>query len=115
MTQTMTQPQPAALNWPLMRNNIAREDLDAVIELLSQDDPILTQSTNVRAFEREWSDWLGVKHSVFVNSGSSANLLTMATLREHFGAGEVIVRVKTFASPRASYPGSSSTCASPTV
>ena len=47
----------------------------------AQDDPILTQSGNVRAFEQEWSDWLGVKHSVFVNSGSSANLVTMAALR----------------------------------
>jgi CDP-6-deoxy-D-xylo-4-hexulose-3-dehydrase len=79
------------LNWPLMRNNIAREDLDAVIDYLRQDDPILTQSRNVREFEREWSQWLGVKHSVFVNSGSSANLLTMAAIRHRYGAGEVIV------------------------
>ena len=44
-----------------------------MIEFLQQDDPILTQSQNVRAFEQEWADWLGVKHSVFVNSGASAN------------------------------------------
>jgi CDP-6-deoxy-D-xylo-4-hexulose-3-dehydrase len=68
----------ARLNWPLMRNNITREDLDAVIEFLRQEDPILTQSRQVRAFEQEWSQWLGVKHSAFVNSGSSANTLTMA-------------------------------------
>jgi CDP-6-deoxy-D-xylo-4-hexulose-3-dehydrase len=75
-----------------MRNNILREDLDAVIEHLKQDDPILTQSTNVRAFETEWSQWLGVKHSVFINSGASANLLTMAILRiRHPDGGEVIV------------------------
>jgi CDP-6-deoxy-D-xylo-4-hexulose-3-dehydrase len=84
---------PAAkLSWPLMRNNIAREDLDAVIELLRQDDPVLTQSKNVRAFEEEWSAWLGVKHSVFVNSGSSANLVTLAALKElHGEGGDVIV------------------------
>ena len=57
----------APRNWPLMRNNVLREDLDAAIEFLKQDDPILTQSKQVEAFEREWSDWLGVKHSVFVN------------------------------------------------
>jgi CDP-6-deoxy-D-xylo-4-hexulose-3-dehydrase len=51
----------AKLNWPLMKNNIAREDLDAVVELLQQDDPILTQSKHVRAFEEEWSAWLGVR------------------------------------------------------
>jgi len=77
---------------PLMRNNILREDLDAVIEHLKQDDPILTHHANVRAFEMEWSEWLGVKHSVFVNSGSSANLLTLALLKiRHPNGGEVIV------------------------
>lgn len=90
------------LQWPLMRNNIAREDLEAAIELLRRDDPMLTQSSNVRAFEREWSEWAGVKHSVFVNSGSSANLITMATLRELRGAGEVIVPTLTWVSDIAS-------------
>src|SRR5439155_614111 len=80
-------------------NNIAREDLDAVCTLLSRDDPVLTQSANVRAFEEEWSDWLGVRYSVFVNSGSSANLLTLATLRElHGPGGEVIVPTVTWVS-----------------
>ena len=88
--------------WPLMRNNIVREDLDAVIELLRRDDAMLTQSSNVREFEREWSQWLGVKHSVFVNSGSSANLITMAALRELRGGGEVIVPTLTWVSDIAS-------------
>src|SRR5215218_10530276 len=91
---------PAAkLTWPLMKNNILREDLDAVIEFLRQDDPILTQSKNVRAFEEEWSRWLGVEYSVFVNSGSSANLVTLAALKELHGAGsEVIVPAITWVS-----------------
>ncbi len=86
------------LDWPLMKNNITREDLNAVIEFLDQDEPILTQSANVRAFEREWSDWLGVRHSVFVNSGSSANLVTLAALKELHGDGEVIVPPLTWVS-----------------
>src|SRR5260370_9255117 len=89
-------------DWPLMKNNIARADLDAVIELLSEDDPVLTKSKNVRAFEGEWSDWLGVKHSVFVNSGSSANLVTMAALKEIRGGGEIIVPTITWVSDIAS-------------
>ena len=56
------------LDWPLMRNNISKADLAAVVALLEQDEPILTQSGQVREFEREWSEWLGVGHSVFVNS-----------------------------------------------
>lgn len=80
------------MKFPLMRNNILREDLDAVIAHLKQDDPILTNGAHVRAFEAEWSEWLGVKYSVFVNSGASANLLTMAILKaRHSKGGEVIV------------------------
>lgn len=86
------------LDWPLMQNNVARADLDAVIALLRQNDPVLTQSTNVRAFEEEWSRWLGVEHSVFVNSGSSANQITMAALRELYGPGEVVTPTLTWVS-----------------
>ncbi len=86
------------LDWPLMKNNIERADLDAVIAHLQQEDPILTHGPQVRAFEQEWSDWLGVRYSVFVNSGASANLLTMAALRETGGPGEVIVPPLTWVS-----------------
>lgn len=87
--------------WPLMQNNIPREDLDAVIRFLS-DEPILTQSKQVERFEQEWSQWLGVRHGVFVNSGASANLLTMHALRHRFGPGEVIVPPLTWVSDVAS-------------
>lgn len=91
------------MKFPLMRNNISREDLDAVIEHLKRDDPVLTNGANVRAFEAEWSAWLGVKFSVFVNSGSSANLLTMAVLRMRYpDGGEVIVPPLTWVSDVAS-------------
>jgi CDP-6-deoxy-D-xylo-4-hexulose-3-dehydrase len=91
---------PAArLRWPLMKNNILREDLDAVCDLLRQDDPVLTQGPQVRAFEEEWSAWLGVRHSILVNSGSSANLVTLAALKALYGGGgEVIVPAITWVS-----------------
>jgi CDP-4-dehydro-6-deoxyglucose reductase, E1 len=101
MATITTRSKPASVelrDWPLMQNNIAREDLDSIIEFLRQDDPILTQSKNVAAFEEEWSKWLGVKHSVFVNSGSSANLITLAALRERCGGGEIIVPTLTWVS-----------------
>lgn len=91
------------MKYPLMRNNISREDLDAVILHLEQDDPILTHGPNVRAFEEEWSRWLGVKYSVFVNSGASANLITMALLKiRHPEGGEIIVPPLTWVSDIAS-------------
>lgn len=90
------------LPWPLMKNNILREDLDVLVDFLKQDEIILTQSRNVAAFEREWSEWLGCAHSVFVNSGASANLLTMAALFHTRGPGEVIVPTLTWVSDIAS-------------
>lgn len=84
--------------WPLMKDNIISSDLAAVRAFLNEEDIILTQSKNVAAFEREWSEWLGVKHSVFVNSGSSANEISMAIIREMFGEGEVIVPPLTWVS-----------------
>src|ERR1051325_9380568 len=90
------------LNWPLMQNNILRSDVEAVVNFLRPEVPILTQSSQVEAFEQEWSRWLGVKFSVFVNSGSSANLLTITALRELYGVGEVIVPTLTWVSDIAS-------------
>ena len=66
---------------PLMHNNFTSSDRNAAIKLLRTKNAILTQSKNVKKFEEAWSKWLGVKYSVFVNSGSSANLLTMSILK----------------------------------
>jgi CDP-6-deoxy-D-xylo-4-hexulose-3-dehydrase len=91
------------MKFPLMRNNILREDLDAVIDHLKQNDPILTNGPKVREFEKQWSEWLGVKYSVFVNSGASANLLSIAILKlKHPEGGEVIVPPLTWISDVAS-------------
>jgi CDP-6-deoxy-D-xylo-4-hexulose-3-dehydrase len=81
-----------------MRNNISRDDLAAVIRFLGTPDPILTQSSQVRGFESDWSKWLEVPYSVFVNSGSSANLITLAALRHLKGPGQVIVPTLTWVS-----------------
>ena len=91
------------MRFPLMKNNIQRDDLDAVIEHLKADDPRLTHGEQVREFEREWSEWLGVKYSVMINSGASANLLSMAILKiRHPEGGEVIVPPFTWISDIAS-------------
>lgn len=78
------------LNIPLMRNNILSEDKEALINFLKATNHF-TNGPKVREFEQAWSQWLGVKHTVFVNSGASANFITMAVLRDLYGAGEVIV------------------------
>jgi len=91
------------MKYPLMRNNITRQDLDAMIEHLKQDDPILTNGPKCKQFEEAWSKWLGVKYSVFVNSGASANLLSMTMLKIKYPeGGEVIVPPLTWISDVAS-------------
>jgi len=69
------------INHPLMHNNFLKSDFKQVIKLLNSTNPILTQNKNVAQFEKKWSSWLGVKYSTFVNSGSSANFLTIALLK----------------------------------
>jgi CDP-6-deoxy-D-xylo-4-hexulose-3-dehydrase len=87
------------MKWPLMYNNINEEDFECMTKFLSQRPlPILTNGKNVREFEKKWSEWLGVKYSVFVNSGSSANIITLAIIKELYGDGEVITSPLTWVS-----------------
>ena len=90
------------LLWPLMSNNITRDDLDLLISYLEKQDPKLTHGPKVIEFESEWSKWLGVKHSVMFNSGASANDITMLALAAIDGKGEVIVPPLTWVSDIAS-------------
>ena len=83
---------------PLMDNNFKKEDFHNVIKLLKTKNPILTQSKYVKLFEKKWSSWLGVKYSTFVNSGSSANFLSILALKQVCGVGEIIVPPLTWVS-----------------
>ena len=65
----------------LMNNNFTNEDMSAVIKLLKKKKIILTQSKTVEKFEKSWSKWLKVKYSTFVNSGSSANFISISLLK----------------------------------
>ena len=77
---------------PLMNDNIDKEDINSVIEFLSQDRiPKLTNGPKVLEFENAWGNWLGSKYNLFVNSGASANELTMLALAHLIGEGEIIV------------------------
>ena len=79
-------------NLPLMNDNIDKQDIQAVIDFLSQDHiPKLTNGPKVVEFENSWGKWLGTKYNLFVNSGASANELTMLALAHMIGEGEIIV------------------------
>ena len=83
---------------PLMHNNFSTTDLKAVVNLLGKKNRILTQASNVKKFEKKWSQWLGVKYSIFVNSGSSANFLTMDVMKILYKKGEIILPTLTWVS-----------------
>jgi CDP-6-deoxy-D-xylo-4-hexulose-3-dehydrase len=66
-------------NIPLQRDTINDADIDRLIEWLKTY-PRLTKGKVTLEFEQKWAKWLGTKYSVFVNSGSSANLLMLYAL-----------------------------------
>ena len=75
-----------------MNDNIDKEDIESVVDFLSQDCiPKLTNGPKVVEFENEWGNWLGTKYNLMVNSGASANELTMLALAHIVGEGEIIV------------------------
>ena len=75
-----------------MNDNIDKEDIKSVVEFLSGDSiPKLTTGPKVIEFENSWGEWLGTKYNLFVNSGASANELTMLALAHIIGEGEIIV------------------------
>ncbi len=79
-------------NLPLMDDNITKDDIQSLINFLSQEKtPKLTNGPKVLEFEKQWSEWLGVKYSLMLNSGASANELTLLALNHIYGEGEIIV------------------------
>jgi CDP-6-deoxy-D-xylo-4-hexulose-3-dehydrase len=63
----------------LVEDTIDAQDIDKLIEWL-RTYPRLTKGPLTIEFEKKFSEWVGTKYSVFVNSGSSANLLMLYAL-----------------------------------
>lgn len=80
-----------SFSWPLINDNITDDDKHALIEFISTPGVRFTQHEKVRQFEKEWSEWVGVKNTTFVNSGASANWVMASALKELVGVGEVIM------------------------
>ena len=67
--------------WPLMSNNILQNDKKVLVNFINRSNKF-TNGPKVKEFEEKWSKWLGVKYSTFVNSGASANLISISILKE---------------------------------
>jgi len=79
-----------SFNWPLINDNITQRDREVLADFCLNGKRF-TNGEKVKEFEKVWSEWLGVKHSVMVNSGASANFISIAMVKELKGIGEVIV------------------------
>ena len=67
----------------LVSDTIDKKDLKALSDwMLQSETPQLTKGPLTIEFEKNWSEWLGVKYTTYVNSGSSAILLALAALKE---------------------------------
>lgn len=66
-------------NWPLMRENITISDRRAIAAFVLNTDRF-TNGPEVEDFENRFSEYIGCRYAVMVNSGASANLLTMKAL-----------------------------------
>ena len=67
-------------DWPLMKDTLTWRDRWKLAKFVMTSDKF-TQGRKVEQFERAWSDWLGVKHSLFVTSGSTANFLLLDAVK----------------------------------
>lgn len=66
----------------LVSDTIDKQDINHLIKWLDQDTiPRLTKGPITNQFEEEWAKKIGTKYSVYVNSGSSAILLSLAALK----------------------------------
>ena len=73
--------------WLLMNNAITfRQKVKLATFVLTTNR--FTNGLKVREFESLWSKWVGSKHSLFVSSGSTANSLLIAAIKEKFNLND---------------------------
>lgn len=70
-------------NFYLSQNTIPKDHIDKLANWLTTYQR-LTQGELVKQFENKWSEHFSVNHSIFCNSGSSANLLAFSVLKHMF-------------------------------
>jgi CDP-4-dehydro-6-deoxyglucose reductase, E1 len=71
------------LNWLLMKDTISFMDKFEMIKFILTTKKF-TNGEKVKEFENKWNQWLGSKYSLFVSSGSTANLLLLDAVKEKY-------------------------------
>jgi CDP-6-deoxy-D-xylo-4-hexulose-3-dehydrase len=70
--------------WPLMKETITLSDRLKLAKFALTTRQF-TNGPKVKEFESKWNEWLGSKYSLFVSSGSTANYLLLAAVKELYG------------------------------
>lgn len=83
--------QKNKFKWQLINDSITDGDKKAMVDFINTPNQRFTNGVKVKEFEKAWSEYLGCKYSVFVNSGASANYMMTSIMKETHGLGEVIV------------------------
>lgn len=80
------------MKWQLMENAVSFSDKLKLIKFILSSDKF-TNGEKVRELEFAWNEWLGSKHSLFVSSGSTANFLLIASIKEKYNlkAGDKVL------------------------
>jgi CDP-6-deoxy-D-xylo-4-hexulose-3-dehydrase len=79
-------------DWPLMKDTLTWCDRWKLAKFVMTSDKF-TQGKKVEEFEQAWSEWLGVKHSLFVTSGSTANFLLLDAVKELYFKNKKKIKV----------------------
>ncbi len=69
--------------WPLQENFLDNNIVNQLCNFIKKNKR-LTQFKKVKEFEKKFSKWNNSKFSVFVNSGSSANLIIVQAAKEYY-------------------------------
>lgn len=75
------------MSWKLMENAITLKDKLSLIKFIVTSDRF-TNGRVVKLLEDSWNNWLESKYSLFVSSGSTANYLLLAAIKEKFNIQE---------------------------
>ena len=67
--------------WRLMSDAVTLDDRKTMCDFIMSTTRY-TSGEKVREFEDRWSEWVGSKHSLMVSSGSTANFLLLASIKE---------------------------------
>ena len=81
------------MNYGLVSSTFGVEEKEAMLKVIESDR--FTMGNKVKEFEHAFADYFGAKYAVMVNSGSSANLIAVASLffrkDNHLKAGDEVI------------------------